>query len=347
MTLLDDEQYIKQHDLEGALEVVSKQPKQLAHAFKFENADLQIKDCQNIVVAGMGGSALAASIIRVWPGLSIPLEIVRDYVLPDYANTHTLVIASSYSGNTEETVACLEEAGLRGVQIAVIAAGGKLAEVSAAKKYPLLRIPDGLQPRMAVFYNLAALIHLLEQTGLVEKGRVNELRVAGEWLNEQTGTWRSASPTAQNQAKQIAQELMGKSVVIYGGPKLFPAAYKWKINFNENAKHIAWCNQLPEFNHNEFMGWTQQPVQKPYGVIDLRSSLEHPRVQKRFELSEKLLSGKRPKPIVVQAQGKNILQQLLWTIALGDFVSIYLALLSNINPTPVDLIEKFKKSLDN
>ncbi|HSX53041.1 MAG TPA: bifunctional phosphoglucose/phosphomannose isomerase [Patescibacteria group bacterium] len=344
--MLDDEQYIKQRDPQGALSVVSNQPKQLAHSFKFENSDLKKNDCKNIVVAGMGGSALAATIIHVWPGLNIPLEVVRDYTLPDYVDAHTLVIASSYSGNTEETVSCLEEAGKLSAQIAVIAAGGKLAEAAAANKYPLMRIPDGLQPRMAVFYNLAALIQLLELSGLARKGSVNELRLAGQWLGEQTASWLPTSPTTNNQAKQIAQELMGKSVVIYGGPKLFPAAYKWKINFNENAKHIAWCNQLPEFNHNEFMGWTEQPVQKPYGVIDLRSNLEHPRVQKRFEVTEQLLSGKRPKPIVVQAEGKTILQQLLWTIALGDFVSIYLALLNNINPTPVDLIEKFKKSLD-
>ncbi len=344
--MLDDQQYIKQRDPEGALDVVSAQPKQLAHTFKFENSNLSISDCRNVVVAGMGGSALAATIIRVWPGISVPLEVVRDYTLPAYVDAHTLVIASSYSGNTEETVSCLEEAKKQNAQIAVIAAGGKLAEMAATGSYPLMRIPEGLQPRMAVFYNLAALVQLLEQVGLVSKGMVNELRVAGEWLGEQTLSWQPASSTSQNNAKQIAQELMGKSVVIYGGPKLFPAAYKWKINFNENAKHIAWCNQLPEFNHNEFMGWTQQPVQKPYGVIDLRSNLEHPRVQKRFKVTEQLLSGKRPKPIVVEVQGKSILEQLLWTIALGDFVSIYLALLSNINPTPVDLIEKFKKSLD-
>src|SRR5262249_53882144 len=150
-------------------------------------------------------------------------------------------------------------------------------------------------------------------------------------------------PTANNQAKQIAQELMGKSVVIYGGPLMFPAAYKWKISFNENAKHIAWCNQLPEANHNEILGWTEQPVQKPYAVIDIRSSLENERVQKRFEVTERILSGKRPAAIVVQPQGNNVLEQLVWAIALGDFVSLYLALLNGLNPTPVNLIEKLKQ----
>jgi glucose/mannose-6-phosphate isomerase len=159
--------------------------------------------------------------------------------------------------------------------------------------------------------------------------------------------WRPDVPTDKNQAKQIALELMGKSVVIYAGPKLAPAAYKWKISLNENAKQIAWWNELPEFNHNEMLGWLEQPVQKPYAVIELRSKLEHPRIQKRFEVTNQVLSGKRPASIIIEPKGDDILEQLLYTIALGDFVSIYLALLNNLNPTPVDLIEKFKKLLDS
>jgi glucose/mannose-6-phosphate isomerase len=139
---------------------------------------------------------------------------------------------------------------------------------------------------------------------------------------------------------------MGKSVVMYSGPKLFPAANKWKICFNENAKNVAWCNQFPEFNHNEFMGWTSHPTDKPYGVVELRSNLEHPRVQKRFVVTERLLSGKRPAPNVVDVQGETLIQQLLWASTLGDFVSLYVALLNGLNPTPVDLIEAFKAALD-
>jgi glucose/mannose-6-phosphate isomerase len=123
------------------------------------------------------------------------------------------------------------------------------------------------------------------------------------------------------------------------------AAYKWKININENAKQIAWLDQFPEFNHNEFLGWTKQPVDKPYAVIDLRSQLEHLRVQQRFELSQKLLSGMRPAPIVVQAEGDNLLAQLLWLINLGNFVSIYLSLLNGLNPTPVEMIQRLKTAL--
>src|SRR6185437_9932961 len=111
----------------------------------------------------------------------------------------------------------------------------------------------------------------------------------------------------------------------YSGPKLYPATCRWKIGINENAKQVAWANQYPELNHNEFTGWSRQPVEKPYAVVELRSTLEHPRVQKRFEETERLLSGMRPVPIVVNTQGSTVLEQLAWAALLGDYASIYLA----------------------
>src|SRR5581483_610213 len=124
-----------------------------------------------------------------------------------------------------------------------------------------------------------------------------------------------------------------------------PAAYKWKISFNENAKNIAWWNQLSELNHNEISGWIAQPTQKPYGLVELHNSFDHPRIERRYEVMEKLLSGKWPYPNPVQAQGNTVLEQLLWTVVFGDFVSLYLALVNNVDPSPVDLQENFKKEL--
>jgi len=115
---------------------------------------------------------------------------------------------------------------------------------------------------------------------------------------------------------------------------------------NENAKNVAWCNQLPEFNHNEFIGWSSHPIDKPYAVVELRSMLEHPRVQKRFEVTNRLLSGKRPAAEVVTVKGDTLIQQLLWAACLGDFVSLYVAFLNGLNPTPVDLVETFKAALN-
>ncbi|MEK7096298.1 MAG: bifunctional phosphoglucose/phosphomannose isomerase, partial [Patescibacteria group bacterium] len=300
----------------------------------------------NVVYAGMGGSALAAAVSVSWPGYNLPFEICRQYHIPAYVSEKTLFIASSYSGNTEETLAALAEAEAKGAKIVVIAGGGKLQEIAESKNHPFMLIPKVEQPRYVVLYNLKALVVALEAAGLVNQAQASAaIHQAGDFLKQKVTAWTATMPTKDNPAKKLAEELAGKSIVIYAGPLLAPVAYKWKINFNENAKNVAWWNQYPEFNHNEMIGWSSHPIEKIYAVVDLRSSLEHPRVQKRFEVTEKLLSGRRPAPNIVQVQGETILEQLLWAIAYGDFVSIYLALLNNVNPAPVDLVEKFKKAL--
>ncbi len=344
MSVLDDLKMIHARDAQDSLGIAEKQAAQLKHVYSTSLPDGFAEGISNVVVGGMGGSALAANIVTSWPGLNKPFEIVKDYNLPEYVNENTLFIASSYSGNTEETLSALAEAEERSARIAVICSGGKLAERSRTEDYPLYEIPVGYQPRMAVFYNFAALIQLFEECGLIEN-KLAELQEASDWLVGAGRNLLPDVPTSDNPAKKIALELVGNSVVVYSGPKLFPAAYKWKININENAKNIAWCNQLPEFNHNEFLGWVSHPIEKPYKIVDLKSNLEHPRTKQRFEITQKLLSGKRPMPETIDVEGETLLQQLLWTIQLGDFTSLYLALLNGLNPTPVELIEKLKSEL--
>jgi glucose/mannose-6-phosphate isomerase len=342
--MLDDLKMIHERDAQDALGVAGKQWQQLQHEFRISN--LEFGDVQNIVLAGMGGSAWPAKYLQSWPGTSVPLEVVSNYELPVYVNQHTLFISSSYSGNTEETLAALAEAEKRQAQIVVTTAGGKLAEIAKHKQLPLYLIPGGIQPRMSSFYFLAAFLQLLEPLGLVPEGSQAELKAAGDWLKSQISSWQPDMPTKDNPAKQLALELIGKSIVVYSGPKLFPAANKFKICLNENAKNIAWVNQYPEFNHNEFIGWSSHPTQKPYAVVEIRSNLELPRIQKRFEVTQRLLSGQRPEPEVITPVGDTLIEQLLWTSNFCDFVSIYVALLNGLNPTPVDLVEKFKKTLD-
>lgn len=342
--MLDDLKIIHERDAQDALGVNEKQWQQLLTQY---DVTMEPREYQNIVLAGMGGSALSAQIALVWPSLPLPFEIVRGYDIPQYVGANTLFIASSYSGNTEETLEALRQAEAKGAVIAVMASGGKLGDIAAEKGYPYFQLPAVSQPRYAALASLRALLSLFVAARVLDDSVLSELAAAAPWLQEQIQAWVPTVPTDKNRAKQLAHEIIGKSVVMYGGPKTYPAAYKWKISFNENAKHVAWVNQYPEFNHNEFIGWTEQPTEKPYTVIDLRSPLEHERVQKRFEVSERLLSGRRPAPEVVVPAGDTLLQQLLWLIALGDFTSLYTAILNGINPTPVDLIESFKKSLDD
>lgn len=345
--MLDDLKFIHQRDSQDALGIAEKQYQELLR--EFDTPKLSVADSQfsNVVYAGMGGSGLAALMAKSWPGCKLPFEICRQYQIPAYVSSGTLFIAGSYSGNTEEVLSALADAENQGAKIIIIAKGGKLSEIAAQKNYPILLLPEVSQPRYAVMANLKALALILEAANLLkETGASQQMQQAAGFLEFAVKSWLPTVPTSQNPAKKLALELAGKSPVIYAGPLLAPAAYKWKINFNENAKNVAWWNELPEFDHNELIGWSSHPVQKPYEIIELRSKLEHPRVQKRYEVGERILSGRRPAPNVVEVQGSNLLEQMLWAINFGDFVSIYMGLLNNIDPAPVDLVEKFKKELD-
>jgi glucose/mannose-6-phosphate isomerase len=196
---------------------------------------------------------------------------------------------------------------------------------------------------MAVFYGVKALATLIERLGLVD-GLVSELEIAAEWLLEEADSFIPTMAEDENPAKQIAKKLVGHPVVIYGGPTLTMAALKWKININENAKNQAFYYVLPEFNHNEFIGWGN-PKDSLLRVVELQSSLDNDRILERFEISNRLLSGIMPAPIIIEAQGETTLQQMLWTMLLGDFTSAYLAFLNQVDPEPVVLVEKLKKEL--
>lgn len=341
--MIDDLKYIHDKDPSDALGVAEKQYQQLNYHFDF---NAQKAEINNVVVCGMGGSALPAVYFNSWPELQIPLQIIRGYEVPGYVNNKTLAIISSYSGNTEETLSALTQAEQRGAQIVVVSAGGKLKEIAETKKYPLLNIPTGIQPRMSTFYFINAFSLIFEKFEVIKPGSNEELKKTSSWLEQEVKAFLPTLPTANNPTKQLAKDLIGKSVVVYSGPKLFPSANKLKIGLNENAKNVAFVYQYPEFNHNEFIGWTGQPIDKPYAVVEIRSNLEHERVQKRFIVSEKLLSGKRPYPNVIIPKGETLLQQLLWSSIFVDFTSIYTALLNGIDPTPVDLVEQFKVELN-
>lgn len=340
--MLDDMNVIQQRDAQDALGVAGSQWEYFSRAF--ETSFSAKNTIENVVWAGMGGSALPAVIVNSWPQLTVPFETVRDYDIPPYVGEHTLFIASSYSGNTEETLSALAQAEAKNAQIAVIAAGGKLAALAQEKGYPLFSLPEGIQPRMATFYFVNAFCACVKDLNITQAA-TDELQAVGEWLKNEMAAWKAEVPLVENVAKQLATQLVGKTVIMYAGPKLFPAANKWKICFNENAKNTSWVNQYPEFNHNEFIGWSSHPIEKPFAVVEIRSNLEHPRIQKCFEVSERLLSGMRPSPIVVQPRGETVLQQLAWSFAFGDIVATYLAILNGVNPTPVELVEKLKTEL--
>lgn len=345
--MLDDMKVLSQRDPSGALGIARAQFEQVKFPVDIKNPENDGREIKQIIVAGMGGSALAALLVKSWLGneLLLPFEVIRTYNLPAYVGPNTLVIVSSYSGNTEEALSCLEEARERGAQIATIASGGKLETAATENSIALAVIPGHIQPRMAVIYNLRALVAMLVHFGMVNPNKFDEIATAANWLQDETAKWAKEVTVDKNTAKQLALMAVGKTPVFYAGSLMAPVAYKWKISWNENAKNVSFWSELPEFNHNEFIGWSSHPIEKPFAVFDLISHFEHPRILKRFEVSDRLLSGKRPKAHRVEFEGDTPIKQMLWASILADFTSIYVAILNGVDPTPVDLVEKLKHEL--
>ncbi len=302
---------------------------------------------QNIILTGMGGSALSADILRSWLGsrLAVPFEVSRNYDLPNYVGPSTLVVVSSYSGNTEETLSALDDAQKRRARIVIMTAGGKLLEIAQEKGYFTLQLPQVSQPRLSVMAGLKALACLLSDLNLAGGTDLRrELIDTGDWLDIEKSKMSLDNFDNDNLAIKIARTLVGKPVIIYGGPTLRAATYKWKIDINENSKQLAYCNVYPELNHNEYQGWLF-PKTKHLAALQLESSLDHERVQKRFQITREILKVHGYDPVIVHAEGTTLIQQILWTILLGDYVSAYLGILNGIDPTPVDLVEELKHKL--
>lgn len=345
-----DPQKIQEHDKGKIFEAIGAQPDQLRRNY----ADAMQQDITpdegvgiaNIVLCGMGGSALSANILKNWlyDNLVVPFEVVRGYNLPDYVNPDSLVIISSYSGNTEETLACYREAMGQSARIVVLSAGGELAKLAKENGQNLLELPSPNQPRLAVFASLKALACVFEDMRLVATTDLRgQLINSADYLDEIKFAMSPDNDT-NNKAMEIAEKVAGKMAVIYAGSSLGSAAYKWKINLNENGKQLAFYNTYPELNHNEFQGWLF-PADKPLVSIQLESDLDDERMKKRIATTTQILSTHGFEPIVVKAEGQTFIDQLLGTILLGDYVSAYVGILNGVDPTSVELIEKLKKEL--
>lgn len=346
MDILDDLNQIKQRDTKNALGMAGEEPKQLTQALEIQNIPTEFPIFEHIIVAGMGGSALAGDMLRDWLDLPVPFQVVKDYVLPKYVGPKTLVIACSFSGNTEETVAAFEDAVAKKAHVVIAAGKGKLLETAKAEGLPYVIMPyDGVTPRMFLPTNLRAFIELFIAYNIIGRSVLLELESAAANLAEVSRIWGVNIPFKENSAKQLAWHCAGKTPVFYAGPRFRSAAYKWKIAINESAKNTSWCAEYSEFNHNEFMGWASHPIEKPFAVFDIRSSFDDPRIAKRFEISNRLLSGLRPKETEITLEGETMLEQFLWSNILADYVSAYLGILNGVDPAPVPLIEKLKGEL--
>jgi len=342
MKLLDDLKYIHSKDSKDAFGFALKQPSQLLVDFSLGQLNGRV---DHVVFAGAGRSTLWAEIAQIWPKCKVPFEIWRDYSGPAYLGRNSLVIINSYSGDTEEPLSAMKEAETARAQIIVVSNGGPMMDRASEKGHPFIKLPDTLQPRLSTLSGLKTLVAILDRAGLAKENIPETLNKTEQFLSSEMSNWTPQIPTKNNPAKQLALEIAGTTPIIYAGRHLYPAAYKWKIAFNEVAKNLAWSGKIPESSHSEFSGWTSHPVDKPFSIIDLRGSFDHPQVSKRFDLSSKLLSGKRPHSQTVTAKGGGELNQLLYMTMLGEYVALYTAMLNGVDPSELSYVPKLKQGL--
>ncbi|MBI3616311.1 MAG: bifunctional phosphoglucose/phosphomannose isomerase [Candidatus Omnitrophica bacterium] len=306
-------------------------------------------DSENLLVLGMGGSAIGADLVQgiLQDRIPHPIAVNRTYTIPAWVDRRTLVLACSYSGNTEETLAAVKEAVRRGARLAAITSGGRLAVFARRNKFPLLRIPQGLPPRAALGYLAFAPLGLCVRLGWAAK---RDLRVEAACASLKRFIQQRLGPSigsSSNPAKKLARRLKGRLPVLYGASGGWEAVtYRWRTQLEENAKALAFHHLFPEATHNEISGWVHPPALiKKMTALFLMDPSIHPRVWRRMEFTRRIILSQGAQALKIQVAGASFLERMLKMIALGDFTSVYLALLYRTDPTPVERIEALKKWL--
>jgi glucose/mannose-6-phosphate isomerase len=298
-----------------------------------------------LAVFGMGGSAIGADLILATTSLGVPAAVVRGYEVPAWIGPETLVIAASYSGETEETLACASVALERDCAPVCIASGGTLAALAGDRGLTLVTIPGGGQPRASVGYLAMPILAALAAAGLAAPADA-DVAEAAELLRAGNEEFGPSAPGAGNEAKRLAARLHRRQAVVYGAGLTAPAARRWKGQINENAKAPAFWNELPELDHNELMGWTSLPhVAAASLAVFLEDGQSDERLRRRAVLTAGELEARGVECAHAAARGDSRLTRLFSLVQLGDYASFYLALLYGVDPTPVGAIQDFKAKL--
>jgi glucose/mannose-6-phosphate isomerase len=329
-------------DPQGMLGDVLAQPGQFADAlWRVESAGITRSELSGMVVCGMGGSAIGGDLAAAAIGdrAGAPITTVRGYELPRWAGADTLVVCASYSGNTEETLHCFEQAGAAGARRVAVTTGGKLAAAARAAGVPVVGVPSGMQPRAAVVYMTVVALECAELAGIAPslRGEVDE---AGQLLTQLATEW---GPGAGDQPKRLATALEGRIPVIYGARLTTAVARRWRSQLNENAKVVAFYGDLPEAHHNEVVGWRHADA--PLTAVLLEAPGEHERMKARFDVTAEVLEAAGIPCERVSARGDSPTARVMSLVFLGDLVSVHLGILLGQDPTPVAAIDDLKKRL--
>jgi glucose/mannose-6-phosphate isomerase len=298
-----------------------------------------------IVVAGMGGSAIGADVLRAYlvGRGSGPVFVCRDYDLPAFVGPGTLVVVSSYSGNTEEALSCLEDGVRRGADMVCISTGGTVIKRARGLGLPHAVIPAGLPPRGALGYSFAPLLALASAVGFHEHDP-GEYAECVDVLERLIGLYSDLDGEG-NPAARLAAKLVDRIPIVYTSNRLDTVGVRWKGQFSENSKKLAYANVLPEMNHNEIMGWEVEDASMAPGVVLLRWAGDNKQMGKRFRFLGEVVGARSALCGEFTGEGEGFLSQMFSLIVLGDYVSVYLALLRGVDPTPVGTIEKLKTRL--
>jgi len=350
MVDLDNVSVYRQFDKSGMLNHLHEFPEQCQKAWeKVLKFDIprEYTKISNVVILGMGGSAIGGDIARrlALAESKLPVWVHRDYGLPAFVDESTLVIASSYSGNTEETLSAFTKSlGTRSKKL-VITSGGKLKHLAENAGIPAFVVDYQAPPRAAFPHNFVPLVGIFQKLGLL-RDKSTDLHEAVDILNKLSRDFIETRPLASNPAKQLAAKLWGHIAVIYGAEMLSEVARRWKTQFNENSKSLAFFESFPELNHNAVAGY-EFPLEakERIFVLMLRSSSLRPQSLLRYEATAKLLARAGIAYEFAEARGESVLAQVMSLILLGDYSSFYLAMLNEVDPTSINAINFIKQYL--
>ncbi|MDR0797600.1 MAG: bifunctional phosphoglucose/phosphomannose isomerase [Nitrososphaerota archaeon] len=301
----------------------------------------------NIIVTGVGGSAIGGELLKDWAKnkVHVPIEVNREYHLPAYANEKTLVLVTSYTGDTEETLSALCDAIKKKCMIYCITSGGTLMEIAERANIPYLQVPAGMPPRAALPYMLVPLLVFLEKIGLTSEISV-EFDEALSSIREIEIQNAVEISVKDSLTKTLAVNIEGHIPMIYGFGVFSSVARRLKQQINENAKMMSKWDNLPELNHNEIVGYEKTgTIKDTFVAVFIRDKDEPVEIRKRIEITMELIKSAGSNTYEIWSQGKSSLAKMLSVIAIADFLSNYLAILRGIDPTPVQTIDKLKKSL--
>jgi len=336
---------IEKHDTQNQFTILIESFRQIEYAWenKFEIDSSHANNINNIIVAGMGGSAISADLLKTFLGdeLQIPLFVNRDYVLPKFADEKTLVIISSYSGNTEESISCFKDAVKKGCKVIAVTTGGWIKKFANENDIPCINLKEGFQPRFALGVSFFTLLKILQSIDLIPS--------QDEVVNEVTLLWKNKGieySGEENISLKHAEELIGFIPIIYSSSNFEAVGYRLKCQFNENSKLHAFSNVVSELNHNEIIGWeTFNDNQLNAKLIAIVDNDYHPQILKRFDLSKELVQKSGVEIIVLKSNEENIKVRIMDLIFLGDWITYYLAVLRGFDPSEIDYIHELKQRL--